>query len=211
MTSVREHIAAQRHDLADTLRLLAGDQWNLPTLCGGMPVRDLVAHVCSASMVVHWPFELLFCTGDNVAVAEGVAHGVADARGEETAPFLTALVQAPLPDPSRNPSRIGLLGLLAHDLLHSLDITSALRLSLTIPPDRMRLVLLGVLTPRNLHTLGIDLGRVQLLAPDLAWSAGIGQPAVGCASDLLLAVHGRAIPTGRLGGAGARMLTGECR
>ncbi len=38
-------IAAERSDLADLLAALPAEAWDLPTLCAGWRVRDLVAHV----------------------------------------------------------------------------------------------------------------------------------------------------------------------
>jgi hypothetical protein len=76
-------------------------------------------------------------------------------------------------------------------VIHGLDITVALGIDRTVPPERMRIVL-GGLSPKHLKYFGVDLGGAQLRATDLDWSYGTGREVISApAQDLLLKVCGR--------------------
>jgi len=90
-------------------------------------------------------------------------------------------------------------GALSHDVIHGLDITTALGLGRRVPLDRLEVVLAGV-KPKQVKYFGTDLTGVCLRADDLDWSYGSGTPVTGLAQDLLLVLCNRRLPVGRLRG-----------
>ena len=94
----------------------------------------------------------------------------------------------------------GFTGALAHDLIHSLDITVPLGLAGPVPEERLRLVLPASLADRSVRFFGTDLDGIELRADDMDWTLGSGVPLTGDAQDLLLVLCGRRLPAGRLTG-----------
>jgi hypothetical protein len=123
------------------------------------------------------------------------------ARQEAVALSRDALV-ASLRDNADHPWRPpggGPEGALSHDVIHGLDITTALGLDRRVPLDRLEVVLGGV-KPKQVKYFGTDLTGVCLRADDLDWSYGTGTPVTGLAQDLLLVLCNRRLPAGRLRG-----------
>lgn len=195
--AVREAIAAERRELAETLSDLPAERWDAQTLCDGWRVREVVAHLTmpfrhSTAWVV---FEVLKARGDFNRMADRCARreAAALAPGE-----LAAALNENADHPWKPPGG-GFEGALSHDVIHGLDITVALGIDRKVPEDRMRIVL-GGLTPRALKFFGVDLDDVELRADDVDWTFGSGTPVSGAAGDLLLAICGRKLPAGRLRG-----------
>ena len=90
-------------------------------------------------------------------------------------------------------------GALSHDVIHGLDITTALKLARRVPLDRLE-VILTALKPKQVKYFGADLTGIALRADDLDWSYGTGTPLTGAAQDLLLVLGNRRLPAGRLRG-----------
>ena len=89
---------------------------------------------------------------------------------------------------------------LTHDVIHGLDITTALGTAREVPWNRLRLVLDTITTPRSLQHFAVDLDGVELRADDADWSYGYGEIIVGHAQDLALVLCGRKLPAGKLRG-----------
>lgn len=62
------------------------------------------------------------------------------------------------------------------------------------------LVLDAVTSPVALKHFGVDLTGVRLVADDLDWSFGAGEPLSGAANDLLPMIAGRRLLTGPVSG-----------
>jgi uncharacterized protein (TIGR03083 family) len=202
--AVRAQISAQRRELVAILTALGDEQWNAPTLCAGWRVREVAAHITM-------PFRLTPAMFEHaMAAASGDFNRMADIRARADATIMsTADLIAALNDNVDHPWQPpggGYPGALSHDLVHGLDITVPLGIDWAVPRDRLRTVLLDLLTPQNLAAFGIDLDRIQLHADDLAWSVGTGAPVTGAGQDVLLAAFGRQLPAGRLRGAGGGSL-----
>jgi uncharacterized protein (TIGR03083 family) len=194
---IRAMIAAERRDLADVLGGLPDRSWDLPTLCAGWRVREVVAHMTM-------PFR--YSTPRFVAEvvrSGGQFHRMADRcarRDAATAPDeLVSVLRDNATYPWKPPGG-GFEGALTHDVIHGLDITVPLGIGRRVPEERLRTVLTGMSTPKTLKHFGTQLDGVQLRADDIDWSFGSGTPLSGTAQDLLLVLCGRRLPAGLLRG-----------
>jgi uncharacterized protein (TIGR03083 family) len=198
MDTIRDMIAAQRGELAAVLNGLPASGWDEPTLCSGWRVREVVAHITMPFRYSGRRFML------ELAKSRGRFNDMADrvARRDAarmSAAELTEGVESNIGHPWRPPGG-GFEGALAHDLIHGLDITVPLGLAQPVPEDRLRRILPASTTDRSVAFFGADLTGIEFRARDLDWTLGSGAPLTGTAADLLLAVCGRKLPAGRLGG-----------
>ncbi|GAA2846756.1 hypothetical protein Acy02nite_04320 [Actinoplanes cyaneus] len=204
-TDVRSEIAAQRTELADLLAGLSEQQWDAPTLCAGWRVREVVAHVTYPfrTRAPRFFLDLARAGGRFDRMADRVARRDATAM---SAARLLAQVRDNVEHPWSPPGG-GAAGALSHDVIHGLDITLALFPERPVPSGRMAVVL-GGMSPRSIGWFGTDLSGVRLVATDLEWTFGAGEPVRGRAQDLLMVVCGRRLPTGLLTGTAAARYTG---
>lgn len=194
---IQDLIAAERRELAAVLDELTPAGWGSATLCAGWRVPEVVAHMTM-------PFR--FSTGRFVremVKSAGRFHRMADRLARQDAATLSrdALI-ASLRDNADHPWRPpggGPEGALSHDVIHGLDITTALGLDRRVPTERLEVVLGGI-RPKNAKYFGTDLTDVCLRADDLDWSYGTGTPLTGLAQDLLLVLCNRRLPAERLRG-----------
>jgi uncharacterized protein (TIGR03083 family) len=198
MDTIRDMIAAQRAELGETLAELPGPEWDEPTLCAGWRVREVVAHITMPFRLGRGRFalELAKSRGRFNEMADRVArHDAAAMSPAELAGAVSSNAGHPWKPPGG-----GYAGALAHDLIHSLDITVPLGLARPVPEERLRLVLPGSLTDRSVKFFGVDLDGIELRAQDMDWTLGSGTPLTGTGADLLLVLCGRTLPPGRLTG-----------
>jgi len=208
MDTIRDMIAAQRAELAEVLASLPGSSWDEPTLCAGWRVREVVAHITMPFRYGRGRFAI------ELARSRGRFNEMADRTARQDAAVLspvdlTEAVRSNTGHPWKPPGG-GYAGALAHDLIHGLDIT--VPLGLTVPPvpaERLRPVLPASLDDRSVKFFGADLDRIRFQASDMDWSLGSGAPLEGAAADLLLVLCGRTLPPGRLAGEPAARFTGH--
>jgi uncharacterized protein (TIGR03083 family) len=198
MDTIRDMIATQRAELAEVLTGLPGPSWDEPTLCTGWRVREVVAHITMPFRYGRGRFGL------ELAKSRGRFNEMADRVARRDAAVmspadLAGAVRSNIGHPWKPPGG-GYTGALAHDLIHGLDITVPLGLARPVPEERLRLVLPARLTDRSVKFFGVNLVGIQLRAADMDWTLGSGTPLTGAASDLLLVLCGRTLPTGRLAG-----------
>ncbi len=190
-------IAAERSDLADLLAALPAEAWDLPTLCAGWRVRDLVAHVTMPFRysTARFVAELARSRGNFTAMADRCA------RRDGAAPpaDLLSALRDNVTNPWKPPGG-GYVGALTHDVIHGLDVVVPLGIGRRVPEDRLRIVLDSITAPTARKHFGTDLNGIELRAEDLGWSYGSGQRLSGAAQDLALVLCGRKLPAGRLHG-----------
>ncbi|MEV6641980.1 maleylpyruvate isomerase family mycothiol-dependent enzyme [Amycolatopsis sp. NPDC051371] len=194
---IQDMIAAERRELAAVLGDLTPAGWGSATLCAGWRVPEVVAHMTM-------PFR--FSTGRFVremVKSGGRFHRMADRLARQEAASLSReTLVASLRDNADHPWQPpggGPEGALSHDVIHGLDITTALGLDRRVPRERLEVVLGGV-KPKQVKYFGTDLTGVCLRADDLDWSYGTGTVLTGLAQDLLLVLCNRRLPAGRLRG-----------
>jgi uncharacterized protein (TIGR03083 family) len=194
---IQDLIAAERRELAALLDELPPSAWATPTLCAGWRVPEVVAHMTMPFRFSTGRFvrELLKSGGRFNAMADRVArHEAAELSHED----LVASLRDNADHPWRPPGG-GAEGALSHDVMHGLDITTALGLDRRVPLERLE-VIFAAMKPKQIKYFGTDLTGVALRADDLDWSYGTGTPITGAAQDLLLVLGNRRLPAGRLRG-----------
>ena len=197
---IRTATAAERRAQVDLLVSLSEEQWDTPSLCAGWRVREVVAHTTMAFRYSTPRFLL------GMVKAGGNFHRMADrAARRDAAELSSGQLLGCLRDNVEHPWSPpggGALGALSHDVIHGLDVSTALGREDVAAAERVALVL-GGLQPRQLRYFGVDLTGIELRATDVDWRYGSGEPVSGRAQDLLLLVCGRPVPAGRLSGPAA--------
>jgi uncharacterized protein (TIGR03083 family) len=194
---IQDMIAAERRELAAVLGGLTPAEWGSATLCAGWRVPEVVAHMTMPFRFTTGRFvrELVKSAGRFNRMADRVAR-------QEAAELSRDALVTSLRDNADHPWQPpggGPVGALSHDVIHGLDITTALGLDRRVPSERLEVVLGGV-RPKQAKYFGTDLAGVCLRADDLDWSYGTGTPLTGLAQDLLLVLCNRRLPAGRLRG-----------
>lgn len=193
-------ITAHRRAFGNVLAGLTDADWNAPSLCAGWRVREVVAHMTMPfrSSAPRFLGELVRSRGNFPAMADRVA------RRDAQVPIATLLQgwQRNVEHPWKPPGG-GHRGALTHDLVHGLDITIPLGIEHPVGEPALRLVLETAATPLSLRRSGVDVTGIRLVATDLAWTFGDGQPLHGRARDLLMVLMDRRLPAGLLSGAAA--------
>jgi len=137
MDTIRDMIAAQRAELAEVLAGLPEPAWDDPTLCAGWRVREVVAHITMPFRYGRGRFAL------ELAKSRGRFNEMADRTARQDAAALspmdlTEAVRSNTGHPWKPPGG-GYTGALAHDLIHGLDITVPLGLTIPhVPEERLR-------------------------------------------------------------------------
>jgi uncharacterized protein (TIGR03083 family) len=194
---IQELIAAERRELAALLDELPPSAWVAPTLCAGWRVAEVVAHMTMPFRLSTGRFvrELVKSGGRFNVMADRVARREAAELSREA---LVASLRDNADHPWRPPGG-GAEGALSHDVIHGLDITTALQLERRVPLERLEFIF-AAMKPKQIKYFGTDLTGVALRADDLDWSYGTGTPLTGAAQDLLLVLCNRRLPAGRLRG-----------
>lgn len=194
---------AERTDLADFLATLEPEQWEVPSLCEGWRVRDVVAHVMSFDDVslagmLRRAIRARFRNINQVGVDE-----LSSLSAEQLLERLRARLR-PQGLATTFGGRLALLDV----AIHHQDIRRPLGMPRQIPDDRLRQVLGDAV--RSPELPGWRLARGVRLAPtDLDWRHGSGPEITGPAEAILMAVAGRASALGELGGPGVSVLAGR--
>ena len=131
--------------------------WDQPTLCAGWRVREVVAHITMPFRYrgPRFMLELARSRGRFSHMADRLARGDAAAMSPAE---LAAAVRSNVSHPWRPPGG-GFEGALAHDLIHSLDITVALGLEFPVPEERLRRILPTSTTDKTVAFYGEQANR----------------------------------------------------
>jgi uncharacterized protein (TIGR03083 family) len=183
--------------LADLLDRLEPARWDIPSLCEGWRVREVVAHLTMPARYDDAAFvaELQADEFDFTRLSNRIA-----ARDAE---LPTASLVANLRDErlhSWTPPGGGAHGALNHIVIHGLDVTVPLGEARCASDSAIRIVL-DDLTRGGIHAnFGTNIDGRALRATDIDWSYGTGPELAGSAADLALQLCGRDVPAGRLQG-----------
>jgi uncharacterized protein (TIGR03083 family) len=202
--TLRAAVVAERTELAEMLGELTAEQWGAPSLCAGWRVREVVAHMTMPFRMSapRFALEMAKARGNFTAMADRTARRD---TGRMSDADLLASMRANVEHPWSPPGG-GVAGALSHDVIHGLDISVALGLDRRPPAARVKLVL-DTMRDKNVRYFGADLSGVRLVATDVEWQWGEGEPLRGSAQDLLLVVCGRRVPSELLDGAAAVRFT----
>jgi uncharacterized protein (TIGR03083 family) len=186
----------------DLARHLTDDQWNMPSLCPGWTIRDVVVH-----LAYHTHRSGLKEKLGNLhkTTAMMVERENASARDE----LLRWLSSDPAPAERED------RGTHAELVIHQQDIRRPLGLARAYPEDSLRSSL-DLCTTRSGNIFVIDrrfrLGRgLRLVATDLEWTIGKGPEVRGTAEAILMAIAGRRAVLSDLDGDGVRVIDHRLR
>jgi uncharacterized protein (TIGR03083 family) len=195
-----EMATAERTELADFLATLTAQQWEVPSLCVGWRVRDVVAHIMSFDGV-----SLLTMFGR--VVRGRIVHANQIAVAELASLSVEQLLDRLRADlrPRGLATMFGGRLALLDATIHHQDIRRPLGAPREIPAERLHWVLRDSVRSPELPAWRLARG-VRLAPTDLDWSHGHGPEVTGPAEALLMAITGRASAIGELAGEGQPIL-----
>lgn len=187
MSTVRALAQQERVEFADFLDTLTPHQWNMPSLCEGWTVRDVVTHTITyLDQTRRGLFIEMVRNRWNV---DRLNARALDRIGTQSLDQTVGLMRRGA-EPSGAGALYGGRVALIECLIHQQDIRRPLGVLRTVPQDRLRVSL-------NFARVSPVIGGarrtrgVQLVATDMNWSAGHGPEVRGTAEALLLAMTGR--------------------
>ncbi|KEG38143.1 maleylpyruvate isomerase family mycothiol-dependent enzyme [Streptomyces griseorubens] len=198
-------IRAERAALADDLAGLTAGQWATPSLCDGLTVREVLAHLTAGASLntVRWFAGVVRCRFDfdrqvAMRLAEQLGSGPADTldRFRRVVPSTT---RPPLPA----------LAMLGETVVHGEDIRRPLGIRRDYPVETVTAVAEYY---RGTDLVVVAKGRIgglKLVADDGPFSTGDGALASGRTVDLVMAMTGRAACCDELDGDGVGILRGR--
>jgi uncharacterized protein (TIGR03083 family) len=200
--SLLELARVERRDLLELLESLSPGEWQMPSLCEGWTVRDVVAHVLSYEEL--GPVQLVSRFARGWFLPDRVnAVGVREYRTRSPEELVTLLRQHLTPS-GLTAGMGGAIGL-TDCMIHQQDIRRPLGRPRTIPPERLLPVLKTALFAPVIRGV-LRVRDVRLVATDLDWNFGRGPEVRGNAEALLMAASGRRGLDGELDGPGADRL-----
>ena len=202
--TVESATTEERLALCSILERLKPEEWDVPSLCDGWAVRDVVGHLTLAT------HETLRDMVVGVIKARGsfdrMTRDTAISRAKQFEPAeLIEQIRATAESTRRAPMSSPLDPLL-DIIVHTQDITRPLGRPYASNHKSVELALDHAVNSRWYGGLK-RFDEVTLEANDTAWTAGTGaQPVAGTVIDLLLMATGRAAGVDGLTGAGVTLL-----
>jgi len=187
VTEIWKLVHAERAALAGDLAGLTDEQWDTPSLCAGLTVRQVLAHMTSAAGLspIRWMWGVIRCRFDfDKQVAMRLAEQMGADGAETLARFrrvVTSTTKPPLPVPA----------MLGATIVHGEDIRRPLGIKHDYP--------IAALTRLADYYQGTDQvvlakGRIKglrLVATDGPFSTGAGPLVTGPTLALIMAMVGR--------------------
>ncbi len=200
--SVRLHVDAERRELAAFLRGLTPSQWEIPSLCEGWRVRDVVAHLLYDGLSA----QALLVEAAKAGFSPTRANERLVGRwGDEPASGLLAAFQLMDGGPlARWFPKLTLTDV----VIHHQDVRRPLGAHRVIPHDRLLHVLThpDPLTRPHRRTRGL-----RFEATDISWSRGTGPLVRGPGEAIVLTIAGRRAALDDLDGDGVPLLRDRMR
>jgi uncharacterized protein (TIGR03083 family) len=198
-------ITAERLRLADVLDDLGPAEWDVPSLCAGWTVKDVVAHMTlltRLSRVVAFRGILAARFDVNRFIAEAARDRAAQYSPAELVSQFRASADSPRRPPGAKP-----MDPLVDILGHGQDITRPLHRTLAMPPEHV-VPALEFAMSIGFYGAPKRLVGLRLVATDADWSTGEGDRELrGPVGDLLLVATGRPAGLAALEGAGVDEMT----
>jgi uncharacterized protein (TIGR03083 family) len=199
-------VHAERAALARELAPLEDVQWSTPSLCAGLSVREVVAHLTAAGSLnaIRWLAGVIRCRFDfDRQVVMRLSEQLGSSPAETLARFervVDSTTSPPLP----------VLALLGEVVVHGEDVRRPLGIRRDHPPE--------VLTRVARYYAGSDqvvLARrrvrgLRLQATDGPFTTGSGPLVTGRTLALVMAMTGRQVYCDELAGAGVGALRARC-
>ncbi|MEU6161500.1 maleylpyruvate isomerase family mycothiol-dependent enzyme [Streptomyces sp. NPDC047130] len=199
-------IHTERAALAADLASLPEERWETPSLCAGLTVREVLAHLTAGARLnaVRWMAGVIRCRFD---FDRQVAMRLAEQLGPTPAATLErfrsivrSTTKPPLPP----------IAMLGETVVHGEDIRRPLGITRAYPVE--------VVTRLAEYYAGTDMvvvakgriGGLRLVAEDGAFATGTGARVSGPTSALVMAMTGRAAHCDDLRGEGVELLRARC-
>ncbi|MFJ8147271.1 maleylpyruvate isomerase family mycothiol-dependent enzyme [Streptomyces sp. NPDC096048] len=199
-------IRAERAALAADLGDVTDERWETPSLCAGLTVREVLAHLTAGGSLntVRWMAGVIRCRFD---FDKQVAMRLAEQLGATPAETLERFRRI-VPSTTKPP--LPALAMLGETVVHGEDIRRPLGIRRDHPVE--------VLTRVAEYYRGSDLvlvakgrvGGLRLVADDGPFSTGSGPLVSGSTLALVMAMTGRATYCDELAGDGAAILRDRC-
>ncbi|MFF7677672.1 maleylpyruvate isomerase family mycothiol-dependent enzyme [Actinacidiphila glaucinigra] len=206
-TGVWPLIRAERAALAADLADLTDERWTTPSLCSGLTVREVLAHLtASASLnAVRWMAGVIRCRFDfDKQVAMRLAEQLGTTPGETLERFRRVI-------PSTTKPPLPAIAMLGETIVHAEDIRRPLGIRHGYPVEAVTRVAEYY---RGSDLVVLAKGRIdglQLVADDGPFTTGTGPLVSGPTLALIMATTGRASYCDDLEGDGVKLLHGRCQ
>ncbi|MGW2087998.1 maleylpyruvate isomerase family mycothiol-dependent enzyme [Streptomyces sp. NPDC001880] len=205
-TGVWPLIRAERAALAVDLADMTDEQWETPSLCTGLTVREVLAHLTAGASLnaVRWMAGVISCRFD---FDKQVAMRLAEQLGTTPAETLERFRRI-IPSTTKPP--LPAMAMLGETIVHGEDIRRPLGIRRDYPVE--------VVTQVAEYYQGSDLvvvakGRIdglKLVADDSPFTTGSGLLVSGPTLALVMAMTGRATYCNELESDGAELLRSRC-
>jgi uncharacterized protein (TIGR03083 family) len=196
-------VHAERSALIDDLERLDVHRWDVPSLCPGWTVHDVVAHLVDTARTTRLGFVVGLARAGFDFDRQN-ARGVERERGAspgETLERLRRVASRTSSPPAPLDTR------LVEEVVHGEDVRRPLGLTRTYAQEAVvRSLRLQARTPASFGGAKELVARVRLTATDADVSIGDGPDVTGSALSLLLAVSGRRVALEDLDGPGVDAL-----
>ncbi|MCG7523594.1 maleylpyruvate isomerase family mycothiol-dependent enzyme [Streptomyces sp. OfavH-34-F] len=199
-------IHTERAELAADLGQLTAEQWETPSLCSGLTVREVLAHLTAGASLntVRWLAGVIRCRFDfDKQVAMRLAEQLGTGPAETLERFRAVV-------PSRTKPPLPPIAMLGETIVHGEDIRNPLGIRRPYPIE--------VVTQVAEYYQGSDLvvvakgriGGLRLVAADGPFTTGSGPLVSGPTLALVMAMTGRATYCDDLEGDGVELLRSRC-
>ncbi|WP_258724917.1 maleylpyruvate isomerase family mycothiol-dependent enzyme [Cellulomonas sp. NS3] len=199
-------IHAERAALADDLRGLDDDRWATPSLCAGLTVREVLAHLTAAASLdgLRWFAGVVRCRFDfDAQVAMRLAEQLGDSPAETFARFervVRSTTTPPLPRPA----------ILGEAVVHGEDIRRPLGITRVYPAEVVDAVARYYAGTDQVVVARRRVRGLRLVATDGGFTAGAGPEVSGPTLALVMAMTGRSVFCDELTGPGVGVLRARC-
>ncbi|CAL9581633.1 hypothetical protein SUDANB6_05076 [Streptomyces sp. enrichment culture] len=205
-TEVWSLIRAERAALAADLADLTDERWATASLCAGLSVREVLAHLTAGASLntVRWLAGVIRCRFD---FDKQVAVRLAEQLGATPAETLKGFRRV-IPSTTKPP--LPSVAMLGETIVHAEDIRRPLGIRRRYPIEAVTAV--------AEYYRGSDLvvvakgrtGGLRLVADDGPFTAGSGRLVSGATLALVMAMTGRSTYCDDLEGEGVELLRGRC-
>jgi uncharacterized protein (TIGR03083 family) len=196
-------VHAERAALIEDLERIDARSWDVPSLCAGWSVHDVVAHLVDSARTTRIGFVVAMARA-RFDFDRQNARGMERERRATPRETLEQL-RAVAPRTSAPPAPLDTR--LVEEVVHGEDVRRPLGLTRAYPVEPVvRALRLQARTPASFGGAKELVGRVRLVASDADVTIGDGPEVTGTALSLLLAVSGRPVGSGDLTGPGAGVL-----
>ncbi|MHA6628299.1 maleylpyruvate isomerase family mycothiol-dependent enzyme [Pseudonocardia sichuanensis] len=203
MGDVWSLVHAERAALIDDLEHVENHRWELPSLCQGWTVHDVVAHLVDTALTTRLGFVVGLARAGFDFHRQN-ARGVERERRaapRETLEQLRRVSSRTTTPPAPLDSRF------VEEVVHGEDVRRPLGIVRPYPQEVVvRALRLQTRTPASFGGAKELVGRVRLTATDADLSIGDGPEVTGAARSLLLAVTGRRVALDDLAGPGVEAM-----